>query len=107
MGPAWLRHDRASSTIVLSIHVQPSARHTRAEGEHGGALKVRIGAPAVDGRANAMLVQFLAEALGLPKSTITIRHGAHGRRKQVEIRPASDALVTRVVAVLGAADTAR
>ena len=52
---------------------------------HGDALKLRIAAPAMDNKANAALVEFLSETLEVPRSAITIRHGATGRRKVVEI----------------------
>ena len=67
------------------MHVQPNARRSEIAGLHGGALKVRIAAPAVDNKANAELVAWLRELLGVPASAITIRHGATGRRKIVEV----------------------
>lgn len=52
---------------------------------HGDALKVKVAAPAVDNKANAALIEFLSAALGVPRSAITIRHGATSRRKVVEV----------------------
>ena len=69
----------------MTVRVQPNARRNEIVGLHGDALKVRIAAPAVDNKANAALVAFLAETLGLPKSAVAIRRGATSQRKLVEI----------------------
>ena len=81
----WCRYDPASRRISLVLHVQPNARKDEIVGLHGGALKVKIAAPAADNKANSELVGFLGEALGVSKSAVAIRHGATGRRKVVEI----------------------
>jgi uncharacterized protein YggU (UPF0235/DUF167 family) len=54
-------------------------------GEHGDALKVKLTAPPVEGAANAACVAFMAEALGLPKSALTIVAGLTGRRKTLAV----------------------
>jgi uncharacterized protein (TIGR00251 family) len=86
----WFRHDAASRRCVLTLHVQPNARKSEIVGLHGGALKVRIAAPAAENRANAELVAFLAKALAVARSAIGIRHGATGRRKIVEVMGGAD-----------------
>ena len=55
------------------------------DGEHGGALKVRLQAPPVDGKANETLIAFLSERLGVPKHRITLISGQTGRRKRLAI----------------------
>ena len=67
------------------MHVQPNARKNEIVGLHGDALKVKIAAPAADNKANAALIAFLSETLGVQKSAIAIRHGATGRRKVIEV----------------------
>ena len=52
---------------------------------HGDRLKVRVSGPPVDGKANKELVRFVARYLGVSKSAVTIRSGAAGRRKDVDI----------------------
>ena len=84
-GPTWLRYDPAAQRLSLTLHAQPNAKQSRIAGLHGDALKVSVAAPAVDNKANAELIEFLSEALGVSKSSIVIRHGATGRRKVVEI----------------------
>jgi len=93
--PAWCRYDAAARRLSLTLHVQPNARKSEVAGLHGNALKVRIGAPATDNKANAQLIGFLSEALGIPRSSISIRHGATGRRKVVDITGGPD-LVTKL-----------
>ncbi len=81
--PCWLREEEGA--IVLALHVQPGAKRTGAAGEHGGALRIRLAAPPVDGKANAELVRFLAEAFGVPLRQVTIVRGETSRRKTVRI----------------------
>ena len=57
---------------------------------HGEALKIRIAAPAADNRANAELIRFLSEMLDVPKSSVSIRRGAAGRRKVIEVKGGAD-----------------
>ena len=96
MSAAWHRYDPAARRLTLTLHVQPGARKSGIAGTHGDALKIRIAAPAVDNKANAALIGFLSKTLDVPKSAVTIRHGATGRRKVVEILCGLDA-VTRLV----------
>jgi uncharacterized protein (TIGR00251 family) len=81
----WCRYDAAARRLSLTLHIQPNARRSGIAGLHGDALKIRIAAPAVDNKANAALIEFLSESLGISKSAIVIRHGATGRRKVVEL----------------------
>lgn len=86
------RYDRATRRLTLNVHVQPNARRSGVVGVHGDALKIRVAAPAVDNKANAALIEFLGEWLGLPARSISIGRGAHGRRKLVQIDDAERAL---------------
>ena len=69
----------------LALRVQPGARTTEVVGEHGDALKLRVAAPANDGKANAALVRFLAAELGVSASVITVVRGVHHRSKVLRI----------------------
>ena len=71
--------------MTLEIHCQPGARKNEVVGVHGGALKIRVAAPAVEGKANAALVGFLADQFGVPQRAVTIVRGETGRRKTVRI----------------------
>jgi uncharacterized protein len=70
---------------VLELHVQPGARRTEFAGEHDGRLKVRLAARAIDGAANAALIEFLAGEFGVPRRNVTIEQGLRSRRKRVSI----------------------
>lgn len=72
---------RHASGPRLAVSVQPQARRTGADGLHDGALRVRLAAPPVDGKANQCLIDWLAGELGCPKRAIRVLHGASARRK--------------------------
>jgi uncharacterized protein (TIGR00251 family) len=67
------------------VRVQPRASCTEVAGRHGGALKVRLTAPPVDGAANEALLRFLAERLDVPRSAVRIEVGTTGRAKVVAV----------------------
>jgi len=73
------------------VHAQPGARRTQLVGEHNGALKLRIGAPALEGRANAELIRFFAEQLGVTLRAVSLVGGAGSRSKRVRIETVLDA----------------
>ena len=70
---------------ILTIQVQPKASKSECVGLHGDALKIRIAAPPVDGKANAELVALVAETFGVRKAQVEIRSGAGGRMKLLRI----------------------
>lgn len=71
--------------MVLTLHVQPGASRSEVAGVHGDALKLRLAAPAIDGRANAALVRYLADVFGVPMRNVAIERGETSRRKTVRI----------------------
>lgn len=75
----------ADGRITLTLHIQPGAKKTEFAGRHGDALKIRLAAPPVDGKANEALVRFVAETLGLAKSAVNLKSGQTSRRKVLEI----------------------
>ncbi len=83
MSQAWLFSD--ATGVVLSLHIQPGARNTEVAGVHGDALKIRLAAPPVDGKANACLVEFLAERLEVAKSRVELVGGSSARAKRIRI----------------------
>ena len=78
-----LRADGAG--CVLQVQVVPNAGRTACAGFHDGALRVRLQAAPIEGRANAALLQWLAQSLGLPKRSVTLVSGDTARRKRVRI----------------------
>ena len=72
--------------MKLEVHVQPNSKENKIIGwQEDGSLKIKIAAPATEGKANKMLIEFLAKQFGLAKSLIQINWGLSGRVKQIEI----------------------
>lgn len=71
--------------VVVLFHVQPNAPRTEIQGEHGGALKLRLAAAPVDGKANETLLKWVAQRLGISRSAVQLLTGDKGRRKRVLI----------------------
>jgi uncharacterized protein len=71
--------------VRFPVRVQPRASRDAIVGVHGGALKVALTVPPVEGRANAALVQLLAKALGIPRRQLRIVAGDRSRNKTLEV----------------------
>ena len=84
-----ISENQASGTLFFRVKVQPRASKDEIAGEMGGALKVRLRAPALEDRANEALVEFLAQLLNIPRSAVRILSGERSRTKRVEIRGVS------------------
>lgn len=65
----------------VRVWVQPGAKRTELAGMHGEYLKIRLRAPAVDNKANAALIAFMAEAFGIKTHQVTLESG-HGSRQK-------------------------
>ena len=70
---------------IVRVHVVPNARIDSVAGEHGGAIKIKLRTPAVEGKANAALLRFLAEQLKLPRHAIVLQRGQRSRDKLIRI----------------------
>ncbi len=84
-------------TVILQVRVQPRASRDEISGVLGGALKVRLRAPALEGRANEALCEYLAELLKTPKAAVRILSGHHSRSKRVEVRGVTEQQVLALV----------
>ena len=74
------------SDLMLSLRVQPGAGKTEPAGSYGEtALRLRLAAPAHEGKANKACIRFLAKALGVPPASVTILHGQSSRNKLLRI----------------------
>lgn len=71
--------------MILDLYVQPGASRTGFDGKHGARIKVKLRARAVDGAANAALVEFLAGYYGVPRRSVRIESGLKSRLKRVVI----------------------
>ena len=83
--------------ITLHLHIQPGAKTTGCAGLHGDSLKIRLAAPATEGRANAALLAFVAERLGLPRGSVELRSGQTSRQKLLLVSGASVDEVRRLL----------
>ncbi len=80
--------------VILRLHIQPGAKKTEVAGQHGEALKIRLSAPPVDGKANTCLIEFLARQLGVAKSAVELISGDTSRAKRVRVGGVSADAVT-------------
>ncbi len=85
---SYLRLEKTGAVIV-DIHVIPNASRTQADGEHDGALRVRLHAPPVDGKANLALAAWLADALRIAKRDVELIRGQTSKRKQLRVSAAA------------------
>jgi uncharacterized protein (TIGR00251 family) len=84
--------------LELNVHVQPGARRSEVQGIHGDAIKIRIATPAVEGAANRALLEFLAEALNVPRSRCVLVAGDTARRKRIRIEAPERARAESLIA---------
>lgn len=76
--------------ISIAVRVVPGARKSEIGGLMGDRLRIRLQAPAVEGKANVELQRFLAVVFGVRRSAITILRGEHARDKMILIRGISE-----------------
>jgi uncharacterized protein len=82
--------------VRLALQLAPNAKATVVIGVVDGALKLKLHARPIEGQANAALVKWLAQTLGVPRGAVTITHGLASRKKLVEVEGVT------IEAVLGA-----
>lgn len=78
-------HQQKDGAVLVDLHVMPNAARTQLQGLHDGALRVRLHAPPVDGKANLALQAWLAQTLDVPKSAVELVRGSTSRRKQLRV----------------------
>ena len=74
-----------TSGVTFSIKVQPRAKGNAITGELGDALKISLTAPPVNGKANAACIEFFANLLKVPRSSVTIAAGQISRNKVIRV----------------------
>jgi uncharacterized protein (TIGR00251 family) len=79
--------------IRIAVKVAPGASRDAIRGWHGDCLRVSLVAAPERGKANAALIDLLAQALGLPKSAIAIVRGEHSARKTLSVAGLSEARI--------------
>ena len=73
------------SGATFAVKVHPRAKKNAITGEVGDALKVALTAPPVDGKANAACIEFFAQLLNVPRSSVTIASGQSSRNKVIRV----------------------
>jgi len=91
--PVWLRD--TEDGVEITLYVQPGAKKTEIVGEFDGALKLRVLAPPVEGKANAAVLAFIAKRCGVSKSRVSLISGELNRHKRVLIQGVSAIQVTK------------
>lgn len=87
----------APDGVFLSCRIQPRASKTAIDGPCGNALKIRLTAPPVDGKANAALTAFLAELCNIPKSAVILTSGETSRNKTLFLHGVSPEQLTKIL----------
>ena len=77
--------NETSQGVTFAVKVHPRARKNAIAGELGDSLKLSLTAPPIDGRANEACVEFLANLLKVPRSSVTIASGQTSRRKLIRV----------------------
>jgi uncharacterized protein (TIGR00251 family) len=75
--------------VRIAVQITPNAKKTEVIGVLDDALKLKLQAQPIEGKANEALVRFLAGALAVPRSAVTITHGQTNKRKLIEVVSAS------------------
>lgn len=71
--------------VRLTVQITPNAKKSEVIGILDDALKIKLQAHPIDGKANEALIRFIANILGLPRRAITITHGHQSKHKLLEV----------------------
>ncbi|PYL61873.1 MAG: YggU family protein [Verrucomicrobia bacterium] len=75
---------------TIRVHILPNAKLDKVVGDHGDAIKIKLRAPAMEGKANAALIRFLAAQLGILPRQIALMRGQKSRDKLIRIKGLSE-----------------
>ena len=89
----------------LALRVSPGARTNAVVGKHGEAWKIRVSAAPEGGKANAAVVELLADTLGVPARTISVVSGHGARDKLVELSGIAPEEIERRLEAVGRKET--
>ena len=82
-----------NGSVTFAVRVVPRSSRNQIAGVEGGALKIKLTAPPVEGAANAALIEFVAEWLGIRRSAVSIVSGEKSRHKVVRVASVTKAQV--------------
>jgi len=83
--------------VILNVKAQPRSSRAGLDGVIGDAVKVRVKSAPVDGRANKELIETIADAMRLPKSSVVFKGGETSKTKRILLKGATAASVTSAV----------
>lgn len=83
MNHTWCRVQ--NEIITLTLHVQPGAKRTEVVGLHGEALKIKLAAPPVEGKANEALLRYIANRFDVALRHVELKQGEQSRHKVIAI----------------------
>ncbi len=86
--------------IYVDVHAQPGARKPRLRGMHGDAIKIAVREAAQDGKANAAIVNFMAELLGCTRQDVEVASGHTSRRKRLFVSGDVQLIISRLHEIL-------
>ncbi len=89
---------RSEDGVTIAVYVVPRAPRSEIVGTHGEALRIRLNAPPVRGAANAALISFVAEILGVARRQVRILAGHTSRNKMLAVSGLSRDTVRRKLA---------
>jgi uncharacterized protein len=92
-----IRYSHQGGALTFRVIVVPRASRSEIVGEYGGALRVRIAAPPVEGAANRELQRLLAKIFKLPQNAVEIIAGTNSKRKVVRVTGGRDATLERLI----------
>ena len=78
--------EREKVRALLKLRIVPNARRNEVVGEHGDALKLKVAAPAVEGKANEALLEYVAELLNVPRRSLALSAGEKSRDKSIFVQ---------------------
>jgi hypothetical protein len=89
--------------VRIALQIAPNAKKSEVVGVVEDALKLKLQAQPIEGKANEALVKFLAKSLSVPRGAVVITHGQTSKRKLVEVSCASLTPMDVAAALLGGA----
>jgi uncharacterized protein (TIGR00251 family) len=96
---SMVRINTEAGGITFAVKIHPRARKNAITGELGDAFKLALTAPPVDGKANQACIEFFAEVLNVPRSSVTIASGQTSRNKVIRVAGISAEDVRKRLAV--------
>ena len=99
-----IRLESTPQGTLIAVRAHPGAKHNGILGEHDGALRVAVTAAPDKGKANQAIVQMLADAFGLSKSSIEIVSGQTSRQKKFLLHGLKNSEVTKLLERITARD---